>query len=439
MKKLLLLSCILAFGLLSAQNAPKTGSKSTPAKSGQRATTSQTLQKTKVIDDFLNFDENEHLYEFKKTYSDGSFLLFDAKADEKDYELKLYFPSKKSETGYEITFMGDVNRDSYMDDMNRWQRVEKIYKCKNILEAINDKNTIMEYIRLFKNMAIVSLTDSTSYTAYYKPQFNGSELIRFETGCLDYSILNDNGNKVELSFRTYDRDFFKKPIDSRDDLECAVNIVYPDGTLKMEFMKGNATNGQPEVKINSNQYFIDGFASNGIRNFKGGAKCYYSNGDNFIGIPKTFDIDQLSTYKSIKEIPFKEGILTTSKEMVYFSDGERDEFETKKLNQANQQRLEKYANYQKNIDYYKKEFGAVHVNNFLSLRIAPGAPIKLFDQRLYTDDQDGVTAKLRVSIDHGNSKCYDFNLSKFELNTIIAERRGWIWVTNGKVTSVHYY
>lgn len=101
-----------------------------------------------------------------------------------------------------------------------------------------------------------------------------------------------------------------------------------------------------------------------------------------------------------------------------------------KAKQAEEKRIAdaRRATVQKRKEYAQK-YGAATQQALDNVQIKVGMPFAAIKEYISVTGKNDYSYKL--SIDHGSKKCYDIYIE-----VIIAQKIGYVWVTNGKITSV---
>ncbi len=114
--------------------------------------------------------------------------------------------------------------------------------------------------------------------------------------------------------------------------------------------------------------------------------------------------------------------------LLSYTDGEKrkSEIVEQEDKEREQARREREAAISAEIAKFKKKFGFDPTNVDPKWLFKPGRSFAAIEEWLEWNDR----SRIKLSIDHGNSKCYDFSSYWY---------RGYFWVTNGVVTSVVWH
>lgn len=326
---------------------------------------------------------------FVKTFPNLMYAKYDVRND----------PDKAT-----LTFLGDGTRIIF--PISGDQSLKLLYKGYDGITEDMDIMDVLAMIPAEDYHAEITMENGTNIMLeqYY------DDRARRRYRPLSIRVQDENGDCIVYTTDDYENFY-----------AVAIRKTFNDGVVEFNMTKASA---ECQYRYNANE-----------------VRIIYSNGDDFTGALKgyTYGTNKIVEYILKQENcpPIGKGIAkcTDGKYKVYDTNGQLDELESQmytsqrieKDKQAKEAALAKVRQ-RTNLD---NKYGKENVTTILEKKeLKVGMPIELVKD---VADANLIGTEPRLRKDMGKTKGYElFSWSRLKVV-------GYIWTTNGKITSIHYY
>ena len=367
--------------------------------------------------DYFKFDNYGNISEFKITYPNLAKFIY--RYDEKNnkvLENTIYYPNGDVlDNPYLCKHYNRQSFDEYQMKFtnDQYQNVIPKDNCPSIL----DTDIIGK--RIFKDGFSVALMHDGSHTGYDKPTLYFYTKQKKENG--DYALIytgsSANVEEFKKTFNDY-KAFCKDVVYEHYWEDREANHRRYD--TELYYKNGNIFKGTGTVYFNSK---ID-------------TTLYSDSRVIALGVPK------MRTYESIEKVTPYDGRTTSpsGKILEIYRDGEKlDDFNFAQVIASEEGKLrleqEKLERQKQGLLEAESKYGKKNVDALMRGKIIIGMPVDLLIGGVNYHILPYLSISL--SIDQGNSKCYDLWKVGSDGNLFDPDYAGYVWVTDGKVSSIH--
>lgn len=368
---------------------------------------------------YYKLDEKGDLAEFQKKFDNGVYALF------RNGTLELELPN------------GDiVSGPVFRSDSKKVFQASTFYYSRDR----NDLGVFGIYLDQVKKESTCTVT--TKGGDVYGVNCNRDRRIEtFEIQMESNLRLTGKSYGSSFDFSSSEKlrdEIYKNVIEGRSGAE--VSITYPDGILlykhRFYYLYPNGDKFESGV-------WDDDYPAKWVLNYeKVVITPTKNNGQRYV--PDFYALAEMPSIASLQKIPGKL-YKTDGSIVVYDASGNIDEFEsqsqTLKAAASIKEKKERLEANKKRIEELEKKYGKSNVTALFNGRMPSGASYKLLEEFFSKEKNEEINREVEValwkSIDHGSSVCYDF-VVHFWNHGWYSSTKGFIWVSNGKVSSVVY-
>ena len=354
--------------------------------------------------DYFKFDDYGNICEFKITYPDLAKFIYryDPKAN-KVYENTIYYPN------------GDV--------------LDNPYLCKSF-----DSNSFYEYQMKFTNTMYKEIIPKNESPNILDPNLLGKRI--FSDG-LTIAIMQEG-------YGTY-YNYVIKQTWKNGDYSVVETNKFSDTNISSEVIEFQKTFNDYKVLFpksyddNATIYYKNGNVYNGTVsiNYNDDISQVYSDSRVVtLGVPARL------SYESIESVtPYWGRVTSPSGEIleIYRKGKKLDDFDFAQViaEEEGELRLEqeKLERQKQGLLEAESKYGKKNVDALMNGKIIIGMPEDLLIGGVNYHILPYLSISL--SIDHGSSKCYDLWKIGSDGNIFDPDYAGYVWVTDGKVSSIH--